>query len=339
MKCVVTDYVERDLEWEREQYAEAGVVFETLQLRGAPPDHLLEHTADADVLVVDQAKITAEVIAGLRQCKLIIRHGDGYDNLDVAAASAAGILCANKPGFWVGNVAEQTVLLALSLLRRFSAQLQVANHPLTGEHSGWDLSPAMPMPQIGSMTAGIIGYGKIGHAVAPLFSAMFARVLVADPKVSSGERVSGLPNVTGATHDQLYAESDLISLHVPANENTTGMIGAHALSRMKPGSYLINTARGAVVDSQALSDALERGHLAGAALDVTSPEPLPEDHRLRTYDNVIITPHLGWYTEDAMWNLRRSIVADVLGVREGVAPESVLNGALLSTPACRLTAR
>lgn len=338
MKCVVTDYVEKDLDWEREQYEAAGVAFEPLQLRGAGAGRLLEHVSDADVLVVDQARITPEVIAGLRKCTLIIRHGDGFDNLDVAAATDAGILCANKPGFWSVNVAEQTVLLALSLIRKLPAQLAVAAAPRDGENSGWDLSPAMPMRLAGSLTAGVVGYGKIGEVVASMFSVLFDRVLVSDPGVTPGEKLSGA-NVVGASHEELYRSADLVSLHVPANEKTTRMIDAAVLALMKPGGFLVNTARGAVVDSDALANAVQSGRLAGAALDVTSPEPLPTDHPLRACDNVMVTPHLGWYAEDALWNMRRSIVADVLGARDGTAPASVLNRELLSSPACRLTSR
>jgi D-3-phosphoglycerate dehydrogenase / 2-oxoglutarate reductase len=339
VKCIVTDYVEPNLDWELEQYEAGGIETAIFQLRGADPVLLLEHVADADVLVVDQARITREVIAGLTRCKLIIRHGDGYDNLEVTEASQAGILCANKPGFWSSNVAEQTLLLALALIRRFSTQAEIAASQPAGDADVLDLSPAMPMRRVRSMTAGIVGYGRIGSTVAAVFSALFDRVLVCDPKISAGDTLSPAGNVIGASAQELYAHADLVSLHVPATSETTGMIDAAVFARMKPGSYLVNTARGVVVDTDALVEAIGSGTLAGAALDVTAPEPLSPDHPLRSFDNVIVTPHLGWYSEDALWNLRRSIVADVIGLQQGRVPTSVLNPQIIGSPVCRLTAR
>jgi D-3-phosphoglycerate dehydrogenase len=328
--------VEPDLEWEQEQYASAAIDFESFQLRGADPARLLESIADADILVVDQAKIPREVIAGLSRCKVIIRHGDGYDNLDVSAATEAGIVCANKPGFWSRAVAEQTLLLALSIIRKFPAQSEIAAKPFSGDRSGWDLTPAKPMQLASSLCAGVVGYGKIGESVAELFSALFDRVLIADPELTPGKRVGGNPRMQAVSHGELYANADLVSLHVPANAHTIGMINASVFAKMKAGSFLVNTSRGSIVQTDDLVSALEQGQIAGAALDVTDPEPLPKDHPLRAFPSVVLTPHLGWYAEGPLWALRKSIVEDVFRARDGKPPLTPVNREVLSTAACRV---
>lgn len=329
--CIVTDYVEPDLEWEAAQYRAAGIAFEALQLRGAAPADLAQRVATADVLIVDQATITAEVIDAMTRCRLIIRHGDGYDNLDLAAATAQGIVCANKPGFWSREVAELALGLSLALCLRLPEQQRVAAAPLP--EGGWDLARAMPQRSIAGMTVGVLGYGKIGRHAVRLFRAVCERVLVHDPAVPHADILSA--GAVPATLDHLLSQSDIVTMHVPATSETIRLFDHDRISRMKPGALLVNTSRGPIVDTDALVAALERGHLAGAGLDVTSPEPLPPTHPLFSFSNVIVTPHLGWYSEDAMGNMRRSIVADVISAAGGTPPATIVNPDVLDTPGLR----
>lgn len=330
-KCIVTDYVEPDLKWEAAQYRAAGIGFEAHQLRGAPPGELAERVATATVLIVDQAAITADVIAALTSCQLIIRHGDGYDNLDLAAATAQGIVCANKPGFWSREVAELALGLSLALCLRLPEQQQVAAAPLP--QGGWDLARAMPQRSIANMTVGVLGYGKIGRHAARLFRGVCEKVLVHDPYVPEADILASGATAVGL--DALLAQSDIVTMHVPATSETIRLFDHNRISRMKPGALLLNTSRGPIVDTTALVAALEGGHLSGAGLDVTDPEPLPHNHALFSFPSVIITPHLGWYSEDAMWNMRRSIVSDVIGAAGGTPPETIVNPAVLDTPVLR----
>jgi D-3-phosphoglycerate dehydrogenase / 2-oxoglutarate reductase len=331
VNCVVTDYVEPDLEWEAEQYHGNAVDFLALQLRNAPARKIVETVRNASVLVVDQARITREVIEGLPQCKLIIRHGDGYDNLDLEAATRAGIVCANKPGFWSQEVAEQAFALALSLLLRIPSQQSIA--ATGGSDAGWDLSLAKPQRRLSGLTAGIVGFGKIGRRAAPLFRAVFSKVLVVDPFVAQTEISSA--GFTPVELEELLATSDIVSVHVPATPETVRMICGSSIAAMKPGAALVNTSRGPIVETNALVSALQSGALGGAALDVTDPEPLPPNHPLMGMPNVIVTPHMCWYSEDAMWAMRRSIVEDVLNFRSGRLPTSVVNPAVLKSPVLR----
>ncbi len=254
MKCVVTDFSPIGSEWSSERLGAAGIEFCAFQLRGGSPALLLRHIADADVVIVDQAQISAEVISGLTNCALIIRNGDGYDNVDVDAASERGIVCINKPGFWSREVAEQTLALTLSLLRNLPRQQEAARSPLI--NAGWDVSLPIAQKRLSDLTAGIIGFGRIGAQAAELFSAVFARVLVYSPSLSlppaspptsadaaqkpppasadatsaetassnAGRRLPG--NSIPVSLDELRAESDVVSLHLPASGSSIGMVSA-----------------------------------------------------------------------------------------------------------------
>lgn len=332
--CVTTDHVETDLDWEAQTYKEEGVDYRQYQLRKAAPDELIDIASEADVLVVDQARITADVIAGLERCRLIIRHGDGYDNLDLDAATEAGIICANQPGFWSREVAEHAFTLGISLALRIPVQQDIARHARTGKNAGWDLHRAMPFGGLSSLTVGIIGCGRTGSLTAGLFGSVAFHVLACDPYIDK-EKIR-LAGAEAADLSEVIEESDLISLHVPPTGETVKMFDRKMISRMKKGALLVNTARGSIIDTTAVLEALDSGRLGGVALDSTDPEPLPPDHPLFSMSNVIITPHMGWYSEDALTNLRRSIVHDVLAARDGKAPFSVRNPEVLERPNLRL---
>ena len=326
LTVITCDFVEPNLDWEVGRYADAGVIYRYYQLRQAAPKELLENIADADVLVVDQAKITDEVMRGLHRCKLIVRHGEGYDNLNLEAATQAGIVCVNQPGYFSQNVAEQTFAMALSLALRVPVQQEIAAAPAAD--SGWLYHKAMPYSSLGALSVGIIGYGKIGRKTAELFKPVAARVRVYAPRADTGGLSMAL--------DNLLSQSDIICLHVPATSETVGMFDRKTLAKMKKGAIFINTARGAIVDTDALVQALESGQLAGAALDCTQPEPLPKDHPLHSMSNVIITPHMSWYSENALWSIRRAIMDDVLGVLRNRIPQTVVNPEVFKNPDCRL---
>ena len=330
--CVTTDTVEPDMSWERNQYASTRVDYRVHQLRKAGAAEIVEASADAHILVVDQAQICADVINGLNHCRLIIRHGDGFDNLDLNAATRAGIVCINEPGHWSREAAEQAFTIALSLALKIPVQESVARRPVsTG--SGWKLQEIMPYQSLATRTVGILGFGKIGSWASRLFGSVVGRVLVCDPGKNDYiiEEGGGLP----VDLDELVAQSDILSIHVPATDKTVGLFDRDLLNNMKDGAILINTARGSIVDTSALVEALESGKLSGAGLDSTNPEPLPEDSPLFRHPNVIITPHMGWYSEDALKRMRRSIVRDVLAAAEGIIPKTVVNPEVLDSPSLR----
>lgn len=335
MRCTVTDHVESDLEREAEAYRAAGIDFSRNQLRRAGAEELIRACRKSEVLVIDQARIDAEVIAGLERCELIIRHGDGYDNLDVEAATAAGIICANEPGFWSREAAEQAFAMAMAVALRIPLQQEIARTPRTGTDAGWELQRAMPFRSFGALTVGVVGYGKIGRHAARLFGRAAARVLVYDPYVDKATIRDG--GSEPVSLDALLGESDIVSLHTPATDETRSLFDTARIASMKPGAILVNTARGPIVDTEALADALEEGRLAGAALDTTDPEPLDPGHRLFRTANTIITPHMGWYSETALDTMRGSIIEDVVGFSRGKLPKSVLNPEVLDSPKLRFS--
>jgi len=328
--CVTTDYVEPDLEWERRKYETANIVYRTDQLKNAGAAELVAAARDADALVVDQAQISREVVAGLSKCRLILRHGDGYDNIDIEAATEAGIVCANEPGFWSREVAEQALALALSLALKLPIQQTVARE---GGYQGWNYERVTPYWTLSSRTVGIIGFGKTGALACKLFSPLVLRVLVND-RGASKNAISKAGGVF-ASFDETLAASDIISIHLPANPDTIGLFDSASIGRMKHGAIIVNVSRGSIVDTEALYEALLQGQISGAGLDVTNPEPLPKDHPLFSIPNVIITPHMGWYSEEALWKLRRQIVADVCAMRDGKLPLSVINPEVLASDRLR----
>jgi D-3-phosphoglycerate dehydrogenase len=332
--CIVTDHVEPDLHWEEGRFKRGGADYRHYQMRLGSAEQILKKASEADVLIVDQAKITAEVIRGLRRCRLIIRHGDGYDNLDLNAATEAGIICINEPGFWSREVAEQAFVLGLSLALKLPIQESVARSARTDSAVGWNLQKVMPYSRLQSLTVGILGFGKIGATAAGLYGGVVDRVFVYDPYMDSKqiESAGGIP----VSLDRLIAESDIISLHTPATDKTVGLVDSRFIGKMKRGSILVNTSRGAVVETDAAVAALKSGQLGGAGLDSTDPEPLPGDHPLFDMDNVIITPHMGWYSEDALQAMREQIAVDALGAADGRVPDSVVNPEVLKRDNLRL---
>lgn len=323
IRCRVTDFVEPDLNWEAESYESTGVDFKAFQLRNADAAQLVRELSDAQVLVVDQAKITRAVLEGLPEVKLIIRHGDGYDNVDVAAATELGIAVANKPGFWSEEVADQALVLALAAVRKIGVQRIIAARTGQTADSLWNLKAAFPLARLRALTVGVIGFGKIGRHFAAKTAALGMKVVVHDAMIEA--RVIQEAGYSAVSFEELLAVSDIVSPHVPATPQTTGLFTAQTLAMMKPTAILVNSSRGAVVVTDDLVAALRNGVIAGAALDATSPEPLPQDHPLLSMPNVIVTPHLGWYSEDAMWEMRRSIVEDVIALGSGKLPVSVVN--------------
>lgn len=333
MKCVVTDYVEPELDYETAEYAAAGITFAHFQMKKATSAELIQVSSDADVLIVDQATISADVLRGAARCALVIRHGDGYDNVDLSAATDLGIAVANKPGFWSREVAEQALVLGLTMFRRLPEQQRVAAG--RGDLGGgtWRLKDVFPIMRIGEATLGIVGFGRIGSTLCSIAQGVYRSVVVYDPYVdpASVERCGGVP----ASWTQLLAESDVVSLHVPLTDQTRGIMNDRAFAAMKRSPVVVNTARGPVVETEALVRALERGLVRAAALDTTDPEPLQPDHALYASPRVIVTPHLGWYSEQAMDSMRRSIVRDVINLRAGILPDSVVNRSVLDSPALR----
>jgi D-3-phosphoglycerate dehydrogenase len=263
--------------------------------------------------------LTAHVIQNLPACRLIARYAVGYDNIDVAAASQAGIIVANAPAFCTDEVADHTVALVFALVRKvlwLDRFVREANWRESWRSTG-------PVRRLSALTLGLVGFGGIGRRVAQHMGQIVGAILACDP--FAAPEVAEQFGVTLTQLDDLLAAADIVSLHVPLVPATHQMIAWPHLARMKPTAFFINTSRGAVVDEAALIQALRQGCIAGAALDVFEAEPLPADSPLREMPNVILTPHFGWYSNDAVRQLSASVTDSICDLLQGYWPRHVVN--------------
>ncbi len=325
IKVVVTDYIEADLDWEAAELAKRGVRFECHQLKGATEDEVIARTRDADVVVVNMVKITPAVIAGWERCRLVIRHGAGYDNLDVAALTAAGILAEYVPDYCRDEVAEHAIALLFACARKVVWSRAVLDDSVArGE---WDFRPVQPMFRLAGRTLGIIGCGRIGSAVLEKLRHFGMAFLICDPYLSQ-QRKDELGVRTDSLETVLRG-SDFITLHTPLNDETRYIMNAETIAMMKPSACLINCSRGGMVDVDDLREALLAGTIAAAAIDVYQKEPPPPDYPLFGLDNVVLTPHLSWYSEDAERTIREKILQDIFMFLDGTGPRIPINPEVL----------
>lgn len=316
-KVVLTDYVWDSLEVERQILGELA---ELVPMKTKEPAEFLGAAADCDALLNTYAgPITAEVMAKMPKCRIIARYGIGVDTIDLDAATKAGIIVTNNPSYCIEEVAEQTMALVLCAARK------IAFYDRMVRGGSWAVPPGKPMYRLVGRTFGLVGFGNIARQVAARAAAFGMKILYTDPFVKEG-----LHQVPGRSVDldTLLRESDFVSLHPPLTPQTRRMIGDEALGKMKRTAVLVNCARGPVVDTDALVRALDAEKIAGCALDTTDPEPLPEPHPLRGRDNVIITPHAAWYSEQAMAGLQAGAPGEVRRVLSGEWPLNVVNPAV-----------
>jgi len=315
----VTDSVFPNLEPATRVLADIGA---QLRLASEPaPEAILDVAREADGLLVTYAKITSEIIGQLNQCQIIARFGIGVDNVDVPAATASGIVVTRVPDYCVDEVSDHALALLLALVRK----VLYADRQTQAGH--WDMRQVVPVHRLRGRTLGLVGFGKIPRALVPKAQAFGLKVMTYDPYVSH-EVVTSL-GVEQVDFDELLRRADYISIHAPLTPDTHQMFGTNAFRQVKPGAFLVNTARGPLVDEQALAEALDQGHLAGAALDVMSQEPPPADSPLLGRDNVILTPHIGFYSEESLVELQTKAAQEVARVLTGEPPRYPVNPEVL----------
>jgi D-3-phosphoglycerate dehydrogenase len=306
-KIVVTDYIEPDLQWEAAEMARRGVEFAAHQLKFAPNQDVIAATRDADVVIVNMVPINTEIISQWEKCRLVIRHGVGYDNVDVAALNHAGIPLCYIPDYCQEEVAEQAIALILACGRKLVISRRVLDE--SSARGSWDFSDVIPMYQMAGQTLGIIGCGRIGSRVYQKLKSFGFKFLICDPYLSE-ERKREL-GIEVVDHEAVFRNSDYITIHTPLTPETRHLVNARTLAMMKPTAYVVNTARGPMVDAQALADALKNGVIAGAGIDVYEVEPPRADYPLFGVANAILTPHLAWYSENAGRHIRELIVLEI----------------------------
>jgi D-3-phosphoglycerate dehydrogenase / 2-oxoglutarate reductase len=320
-RIVVTDYIEPDLRWERDHLAAYPVTLDAHQLKFASEREIMERIGNADVVIVNMTKLTRQVLQNLPSCKLIIRHGVGYDNVDISAATDQGIQVCYVPDYCSAEVAEQAMMLLLLCRRRFVRQEQALDDSI--RRGQWDFSKVIPVFRFSHSKAGIIGCGRIGSLVLQMLKGFGVDVMIHDPYLSEARQAE--LGVRSMPLEQLLAEADMVTIHSALTPETHHMISERQLRMMKPTAILVNTARGAIVDAPALAQACKEGWIGGAGIDVFEKEPPQPGFVLGGIPNLVLTPHLAWYSEDAGWSIREKILEDVLRYLDGRPPRYPVN--------------
>ncbi|MBI2947960.1 MAG: C-terminal binding protein [Verrucomicrobia bacterium] len=277
--------------------------------------------SEAEGILVRWRKITPDMIKTYRRCKILIRYGVGFDNVDVNAATEAGIIVGHLPTYCLDEVSSHTVALWLACVRRV-----VETHRKLAR-GGWDANPPAPIFRTKGKTFGLIGLGNIGQSVARKLSGWGMNLLACDPFVDP-KRAEAL-GVRLVDQETLLRESDYVSLHVPLLPETRHLMSERQFAVIKPGAILVNTARGPVVDAKALLAALESGRVAFAALDVFEEEPPALHSPLRTHPRMVLTDHVAWYSEDSQLELKITAAEEAVRVCTGGLPRSIANPEVL----------
>ncbi|MBI4012362.1 MAG: C-terminal binding protein [Candidatus Rokubacteria bacterium] len=298
-------------------FREAGVRFGQVVAR--TEDDFLRECGGADALLVQYGQVSRRVLQGLPRLRLVVRYGVGVDGVDVAAATERGIPVANVPDYGTDEVANHAVALLLALGRK------IARLDRQTRAGRWNVFEIQPVHRLIGRTVGLVGCGRIGSRVARKLAGFDVRLLAHDPYLAEFP-----PGVTPVGRERLLAESDYVTLHCPLTAETRHLIDAAALACMKPGAVLINTARGGIVDTAALVAALEGGRLGGAGLDVTEQEPLDPGSPLLRLEQVIVTPHAAWYSEEGRSELKRRVAEEAVRVLvRGEPPQNCVNPEVL----------
>jgi D-3-phosphoglycerate dehydrogenase len=280
--------------------------------KSASMEDILAVAHDADAVLVTYAKLPGELLRQLKRCKAIGRFGLGVDNIDLPAAKELGISVNYVPDYCLREVSDHAMALLLALARKVTLSNKLV------QSGRWEVPPITPLRRLDGQVLGLVGFGNIPRALAPKAKAFGLRVVVHDPYVS--RQVFADAAVEDASFDALLGMSDFVSIHAPLLPATRGLFNAGTFIKMKRGAYLINTARGPLVDEKALIDALDAGQLGGAALDVVTTEPLAKDSKLLGRDNVILTPHTAFYSVEALEELQTKCATDVARVLSGEKP-------------------
>lgn len=316
-KVLLTDYAWNDLDIERQTLAEIDAELVLAEAQDVATLRAL--AADVDGIMTNWAKVPAAVITASPKCRIVARLGIGLDNIDVACATERGIVVTNVPDYCLIEVAEHALALILSLARK------VAFYHHETKTGRYDLKAGSQLRRIEGQTLGIVGLGNIGRLLAHKALALGLNVLATTrtPRdIPTGVRVCQL--------DELLAASDYVSLHLPLTPQTLHLIGAKELARMKPTAYLINTARGGLIDNVGLAAALSAGKLAGAGLDVQDPEPPDLTQAPWNDPRVIVTPHSAFVSAESLANLRSRTARQVATRLTGGVPKNVINPAVLA---------
>jgi D-3-phosphoglycerate dehydrogenase / 2-oxoglutarate reductase len=322
VKIVITDYRFPDIDQERHAVATAGGTLVAGQ--AVTEDQVAELCCDADAVLNVRAPVTRRAIAAMERCRIIVRYGIGVDSIDIPAATERGIMIANVPDYCLDEVSDHALALLLMLSRQVVPSMALARE------GTWSVSKMPPLHRLRGKICGLFGCGRIGSLLAGKVSALGMHVIVHDPYLREQRaREMGAELVS---LDALFARSDFISLHAPLRDETRHIFGTTAFAKMKPTASIINTARGGLIDENALLAALDSGRLYGAGLDVMESEAVvtPVRTALVNHPKIIATPHTAWLSQQARATLQLRAIEQALTCLRGEIPYGLINREVLA---------
>ena len=287
-------------------------------------DDVIAVARDADAIILQYAPITGRVLDGLPRCRVAVRYGVGVDTVDLAAATERGVVIANVPDYCMEEVSDHALAMGLALWRG------IALYDRAIRSGTWNATMKTPMRRLQGSVMGLVGTGRIGACLGRKAAGAGMTVLGYDPYLPTAP-----PGVRLVSFQDLLKEADIISLHLPLNAETRHLIDEAALRLMKPTALLVNTARGGLVDTQALCRALHEGRIGGAALDTLEEEPIQAGSPLFAFPNVVLSPHAGWYSDQSVADLKRKTAEAAIAVLRGQRPYSPVNPAVYTSPKLR----
>jgi D-3-phosphoglycerate dehydrogenase len=311
-KVVITDCDHPDIEEEKKVFTQIGA--ELIWAQAKEEKEILRVCKDAEGLLNQYTLMTRKVLEKLPQCKVIARYGVGVDSIDLQAATDLGIVVANVPDYCVQEVAIQAVTLLMALIRK------IAFFDQSVRSGQWDFRLGRPIHRIRGKTMGLVGCGRIGMEVAKIVSSLGVKVMTFDPYIQKAGGGIELVDL-----DTLLKEADFISVHCPLNESTRHLIGENAFRKMRKKPLIVNTSRGPIIEEKALVQALKEGLVSGAGLDVMEKEPPDPGNPLLKMQQVILSPHMSFYSEESIKELKRRTAEGVADVLQGKWPQSVVN--------------
>jgi D-3-phosphoglycerate dehydrogenase len=314
LKVLFSDQNYVDLGPERAVFDAAGIEL-VLANRAVTEDAVIEAGHGCSAILLQYAPITGRVLDALPEVGLVARIGAGYDTVDTDACASRGVWVANAPDYGVGEVATHALSMALSLIRH------LPYYDRDVKAGTWHYESAGAVRRCSDMTLGIVGLGRIGKRMAHISRNLFRRVIACDPYIIDGDFPA---YVERASLDAIFEQSDVVSLHTLLSDETRGMIDGRLLGKMRPGGYLVNTSRGAVINIGDLIGALHGGRLDGAGIDVLPDEPVPVDHPLARHPRVILTPHAAFYSVEAERDLRRKSAQNIASWAKTGRPDYVV---------------
>jgi len=315
-KVVITDLGYQSYQREKDEVAKVDA--EVVVAECSTEQEVAQVCKDADGVITRAAPVGAYAIGQMEKCRVISRYGVGVDNVDIPAATAKGIVVANVRDYCNEEVSDHALALLLACVRRISSRDRQVRAGM------WDIGAKEPIYRIAGKTLGLIGYGAIARTLHRKVKGFnLGEVLVYDPYVPAEQIAQA--GAKSVELDELLKRSDYISIHAPLTDSTRHMIGEKQFEMMKPTAILVNTSRGALVDPDALYNALKNGQIASAGIDVYEPEPPQKDCKLFELDNVVLTDHAGWYSEESQLTLQQLAARNVALVLSGKEPLYCVN--------------